>query len=176
MSSPYSLHPNSAFAAPPPPPPGVTMPMRMTSRMPPPPPPPPPMMRPPPMDPRTVRPIEIVPRVQVIPQQISQPKDIPHPRAGTPYSIVREILREPKEGKALSKQAPAVLTTISEGPLKMRLKKRESPKTDPTWEVLLGPAKRKAEGLTASLPSPAIPDGTLVIDIPDPEPLKMGKQ
>ena len=104
MSSPYSLHPNSAFAAPPPPPPGVTMPMRMTSRMLPPPP-PPPMMRPPPMDPRTVRPIEIVPRVQVIPHQISQPKDIPHPRAGTPYPIIREVLREPKEGKALSKQA-----------------------------------------------------------------------
>ena len=35
------------------------------------------MMRPPPMDPRTVRPIEIVPHVQVIPHQISQPKDIP---------------------------------------------------------------------------------------------------
>ena len=175
MSSPYSLHPNSAFAAPRPPPPGVTMPMRMTSMMPPPPP-PPPMLRPPPMDPRTVRPIEIVPRVQVIPHTISLPKDIPHPRAGTPYPIVREVLREPKEGKALPKQAPAVLTTINEGPLKLRLKKRESPKTDPTWEVLNGPAKRKAEGLKAPPPSPASPDGTLVIDIPDPEPPKMGKQ
>ena len=89
---------------------------------------------------------------------------------------MREILREPKEGKTLSKQAPAVLSTINEGPLKMRLKKRESPKTDPTWEVLNGPAKRKADGLKAPPPSPASPDGTLIIDIPDPEPLKMGKQ
>ena len=47
---------------------------------------------------------------------------------------------------------------------------------DPTWEVLNSPAKRKAEGLKAPPPLPASPDGTLVINIPDPEPLKTGKQ
>ena len=118
MSSPYSLHPNSAFAAPPPPPPMVSdmhMPPRMATLMPPPPP-PPSLMRPPPMDPRTVRPIEIVPQVHVIPHKVSQPRDIPRPRAGTPYPIVRGLLGENKDEKALPKQAPAVLTTINEGP------------------------------------------------------------
>ena len=76
MSSPYSLHPNSAFAAPPPPPPpmisGMPMPPRMATLMPPLPL-PPSLMRPPPMDPRTVRPIEIVPQVHVIPHKVNQP-------------------------------------------------------------------------------------------------------
>ena len=67
------------------------------------------MMRPPPMDPRTVRLIEIVPRVQVIPHQISQPKDIPHPRAGTPYPIVREIFEGTQRGKGIIKTSPSCL-------------------------------------------------------------------
>ena len=124
------------------------------------------------MDPRTVKPIEVVPQVHVIPHKVSQPRDIPRPRTGTPYPIVRGLLGENKDDKALSKQVPAVLTTINEGSLKLRLKKRELPRTDPTWEIQTGPAKRKAEGPRAPPPSPASPTGDLVIDLSDVEPHK----